>query len=103
VIEFIHEIYMYYVYILTNYNNDVMYIGVTNDLIRRLQEHRNGTASVFTRKYHVYKLVYYVCYSDPKSAIACEKKLKGWRREKKDKLVETMNPEWKDLSESWER
>ena len=60
---------MYYVYILTNYNNRVMYVGVTNDLVRRLYEHRNGTASIFTKKYHVHKLVYYEDLSWLKSQV----------------------------------
>ena len=91
----------YIVYILTNKSNRVMYIGVTNDLARRLFEHKNDCADGFTKRYHVHKLVYYETTSDVMSALEREKDLKGWRREKKNALVETMNPEWKDLSEGW--
>ena len=89
---------MYYVYILTNQNNAVMYIGVTNDLQRRLCEHKNGLPEGFTQKYHVYKLVYFEKYSDVDDAITREKQLKKWKREKKNRLVETINPNWHDLS-----
>ncbi len=92
----------YFVYILTNWNNKVMYIGVTNDLERRLYEHRQELADGFTKKYHVHKLVYFEETSDVEAAIAREKQLKGWRREKKNELVAQMNPTWKDLSEDWE-
>ncbi len=91
----------YYVYILTNWNNKVIYIGVTNDLRRRLYEHKNELIDGFTKKYHVHKLVYYEHTSDVRAAIAREKQLKGWLRAKKNALVETMNPQWKDLSEEW--
>ena len=88
---------MYYVYILTSYSNKVMYIGMTNDLKRRITEHKNEQIDGFTKQYHVKKLVYFEEYSNPNEAIKREKELKGWRREKKNNLVETMNPEWKDL------
>lgn len=88
----------YFVYLLVNWNNTVMYIGVTNDLERRHWEHRLKMSPGFTQKYNVTKLVYYEEAPDIISAIAREKQLKGWRREKKNKLVEAMNPEWKDLS-----
>ena len=91
----------YFVYILTNWNNKVMYIGVTSNLERRLYEHKNELADGFTKSYHVHKLVYYEETSDVNAAIEREKQLKGWRREKKNTLVETMNPLWKDLSEDW--
>ena len=94
--------YNYYIYILTNENNSVMYIGVTNDLERRLYEHRHNLADGFTKKYNVHKLVYYEHTNDVYSAITREKQLKGWRRSKKNALVETMNPEWNDLSELWD-
>ncbi len=87
----------YYVYILTNWNDHVMYIGMTNDLIRRIYEHRNELADGFTKKYHVHKLVYYEVTGDVRSAIAREKQLKGWTRAKKNALVETINPGWEDL------
>ena len=92
----------YYVYILTNWNNRVMYIGVTNDLRRRLYEHQEELVDGFTKDYHVHKLVYFETTSDVKAAIEREKQLKGWRREKKNGLVERLNPTWKDLSEDWE-
>ena len=89
---------MYHVYILTNDSNKTMYIGVTGNLSRRIYEHQNELVEGFTKKYHVHKLVYSEEYSNPNDAIAREKQLKGWRREKKNKLVETINPEWEDLS-----
>ena len=88
----------FYVYILTNWNNDVMYIGVTNHLERRVNEHRSGMIEGFTRKYHVHKLVYYETTSDVKAALAREKQLKKWSRAKKNELVRTMNPQWEDLA-----
>ena len=90
----------YFVYILANWNHSVLYIGVTNDLQRRVYEHRQELVEGFTKKYHVHKLVYYEQTGDVKAALAREKQLKGWRREKKDALVEAMNPDWNDLSET---
>ena len=87
---------MYYVYILTNNADAVMYIGITNDLKRRLSEHHAEQVSGFTQKYHVHKLVYYEEYSDPNVAITREKQLKRWSRAKKNALVETKNPHWDD-------
>ena len=69
----------YYVYVMTNWNNKVMYIGVTNNLPRRVYEHRNGIVEGFTKRYNVHKLVYYEAFHDVNDAIACEKKLKGHR------------------------
>ncbi|MBE6571849.1 MAG: GIY-YIG nuclease family protein [Ruminococcaceae bacterium] len=89
---------MYYVYILTNKTDKVMYIGETNDLQRRLYEHKNELIEGFTKKYHVHKLVYYESYSNVKDAISREKSLKGLLRARKNALVETMNPNWDDLS-----
>ena len=88
----------YYVYILTNHNDKVMYVGVTNDLARRIQEHKSELIEGFTKRYYVHKLVYYEQCTDVNAAIAREKQLKGWKREKKNALVETMNPTWEDLS-----
>ena len=90
--------YNFYVYILTTENNKVMYIGVTNNLERRLAEHKSRTIPGFTQKYNVHKLVYYEYFDDIKAAIAREKQLKGWIRAKKNALVETENPEWKEIS-----
>jgi len=87
----------YYVYILTNWNNKVMYVGITNNLIRRVHEHKNKLVKGFTEKYNVNKLVYFEETRDVIAAITREKEIKKWRREKKDQLVNRMNPTWKDL------
>jgi putative endonuclease len=89
----------YYVYLLTNWNNRVLYVGVTNDLVRRLYEHKGKLVRGFTEKYNVNKLVYFEETQDILSALAREKEIKKRRREKKDALVVRMNPEWKDLLE----
>ena len=91
----------YYVYILTNKTNRVLYIGVTNNLERRLYEHRNELADSFTKRYHVHKLIYFETTTDIRTAIEREKQLKGWLRVKKNALIETMNPKWEDLSTKW--
>ena len=91
----------YYVYILANKTNAVVCIGVTNDLMRRLWEHRNDMADGFTKQYHVHKLVYYESTTDVNEAIAREKQLKGWRRAKKNDLIESANPAWQDLAGDW--
>jgi putative endonuclease len=88
----------FYVYLLTNWNNKVIYVGVTNDLQRRLYEHKHKLVKGFTEKYNVDKLVYFEQTDDVISALAREKEIKKWRREKKNGLVLSMNPEWKDLS-----
>ena len=88
----------YYVYLLTNWNNRVIYVGVTNDLMRRVYEHKQKLVPGFTEKYNVTKLVYFEQTRDVTAAIEREKQIKKWRREKKDTLVLSMNPEWKDLS-----
>ena len=82
---------MYFVYILSNWNDSVLYIGVTSDLPRRLYEHRNNLVDGFTKRYNVHKLVYYEYTNDVYSAISREKQLKGWRRSKKDALITKMN------------
>ena len=87
----------YYVYILTNWNNRVMYVGVTNDLARRLYEHKNKLVEGFTSRYNVHKLVYFEQTTDVYAAIAREKEIKAWRREKKNRLVESKNPNWEEL------
>ena len=89
----------YFVYLLTGKDNKVMYLGVTNDIKRRLYEHKNKMVKGFTERYNVNRLVYYEETSDILTAIAREKEIKRWRREKKDALVAAVNPEWKDLSE----
>ena len=88
---------MYYVYILSNWNNKVLYVGFTNNLKRRIYEHKNKTIDGFTSRYNVNKLVYYEEYSDVKQAIIREKRLKSWTREKKNALIKSKNPEWNDL------
>ncbi len=93
---------MYFVYILSNWDDSVLYIGVTSDLEKRLYEHRNHLVDGFTKKYNVHKLVYFEETSDVYSAITREKQLKGWLRKKKNDLIQKMNPEWKDLSLNWD-
>ena len=88
----------YYTYIMSSCNNSTLYIGVTNDLERRVAEHKSGSGSVFTRKYHCHKLVYFETFSDIDQAIAREKQLKGWKRERKDALINSVNKERQDLS-----
>jgi len=90
----------YYVYILSNKYNNVLYVGITNDLIRRVYEHKNKLVEGFTEKYNVDKLVYYELFNDPINAITREKQLKGYSRRKKVELINSFNPEWKDLYES---
>lgn len=87
----------YYVYILTNKTNKVLYIGVTNDLERRIFEHRNKLVEGFTKKYNLNKLIYYEVTDDIRSAIEREKQLKNWHRDWKINLIEGFNPTWKDL------
>ena len=87
----------YYVYILTNSDNNVLYIGVTNDLEKRLYEHKEHLIEGFTNKYNVNKLVYYEQTNDIDSAIRREKQLKNWHREWKMNLIQEHNPYWKDL------
>jgi putative endonuclease len=92
----------FYVYILTNRTNHVLYIGVTNDLIRRVWEHRQKLVEGFTKKYNCNKLVYYEETNSPVTAIEREKQLKNWHREWKINLINEMNPAWKDLAEEME-
>ena len=87
----------YYVYILTNWNNKVMYVGVTNDLSRRVHEHRQGLLEGFTKKYNVHKLVYFESCGEAINAISREKQIKRWTREKKNALVESKNPNWEEV------
>ena len=92
---------MYYVYILHNSQNNVLYIGVTNDLSRRLAEHKNEIADGFTKRYHVHDLVYFEEYTSPQYAIYREKQLKRWTRKKKEKLITEKNPLFEDISRSF--
>ena len=87
----------YCIYIMTNKNNTVLYTGVTNNLLRRVAEHKAGKGGKFTEKYKITKLVYYECGDDIKAAIDREKQIKGGSRGKKEDLINDINPEWKDL------
>lgn len=87
----------YYVYILANTTNVALYIGVTNDLKRRVYEHKQKLAKGFSEKYGIDKLVYYEILDDPENAIIREKRLKGGSRARKNRLVESLNPRWRDL------
>jgi putative endonuclease len=87
----------YFVYIMTNRHHTVLYTGVTNNLVRRVFQHREKTLPGFTSRYNVDKLVFYEQTSDVLAAIAREKQIKGWSRRKKIALIEAMNPEWRDL------
>ena len=90
---------VFYVYIMTNKYNTVLYTGVTNDLRRRVSEHKNGIGGKFTEKYKVVKLVYYETFAYILDAIAREKQIKAGSRKKKGQLVESINPDWLDLAE----
>jgi putative endonuclease len=92
----------YFVYIMTS-NSGTLYTGMTNNLQRRVYEHKNKLAEGFTSKYDVNRLVYFEIFGDVRDAIAREKQIKGWRRNKKMALIESMNPKWQDLSEEWEQ
>ncbi len=88
----------YYVYILANNDNKVIYTGITNNLRRRVYEHKNSLDKhSFTSRYHVNKLVYYEFTGDVRAAIEREKQIKGWNRQRKNKLIEAQNPLWKEL------
>ena len=89
--------YTYYVYILANKTNSTLYIGATNDIYRRANEHNEKVVDSFTKRYNVNKLVYIEEYSSVEDALNREKQLKKWRREKKDALINSINPQWKDL------
>ena len=91
---------MYYVYILTN-RSGTLYVGVTNNLARRLYQHRHKLIPGFTSDYNIDRLVYFECSGDVRAAIAREKQIKRWRREKKMALIESVNRDWHDLSEKW--
>jgi putative endonuclease len=93
--------HQYCVYIMTNVHNTVLYTGVTNNLQRRVLEHRSGKGGMFTKKYNVHKLVYFECGDDVKIAIFREKQIKAGSRKKKLELVNNFNPEWKDLFEEF--
>ncbi len=91
----------YYVYIMTNRYNTVLYTGVTNNLVRRVWAHKQGRGSKFTSKYRVVKLVYYEEVEDIRAAITREKQIKSGSRAKKIALIESINPTWQDLASDW--
>ena len=91
----------YYVYIMTNFNRSVLYIGVTNDIRLRVLQHKNGEGSVFTSKYKCHYLLLFEEYFQITEAIAREKQLKNWHRKWKDELIAKENPELKDLAADW--
>lgn len=88
----------YYVYILTSKRNGTLYVGMTNSLRNRIDQHKQGLIPGFTQKYKVNLLVYFEEFNDPRDAIAREKQLKWWKRKWKLELIESTNPEWKDLT-----
>ena len=90
----------YFVYLMTN-RSGTLYTGVTNDLERRVYEHKQGIGSEFTSKYAIRYLIYYEECGDVRDAIAREKEIKGWRRAKKMALIKSVNPDWRDLSADW--
>lgn len=88
----------FYVYIMTNKVHTVLYTGITNSIVNRNYQHKNKLVEGFTKKYNVTKLVYYKEFGTALEAIAEEKRIKGWTRQKKINLINSINPEWKDLS-----
>lgn len=88
---------MFYVYIVTNNRNTVLYTGITNNLSRRLYEHRNKILKGFSAKYNLGKLIFYETFNDPEEAIIAEKKIKGWTRQKKIDLIKSVNPNFENL------
>ena len=92
------NVHQYWVYILSNNSRTTLYIGVTNDLYRRFMEHKSNKVEGFTKKYRCHSLLYYECYMNVEEAIAREKELKGWSREKKETLIKTTNPYLWDLA-----
>ena len=91
----------YFIYIMTNAHNSVLYTGVTNNLYRRAMEHKSGKGGAFTKKYNVTKLVYFESGNDIRAAIAREKQIKGGTRQRKIDLINSANPEWIDLLEKY--
>ena len=91
----------YYVYIMASRTRRI-YTGMTNDLVRRVFEHKSSSTNGFTKKYQTTRLVYYEEIQDIQSAITREKQIKSWRRSKKIKLIESLNPDWRDISEAWD-
>ena len=92
----------YWVYIITNLLETVLYTGMTNNIERRIYEHKHKLIAGFSSKYNLVKIVYLQEFPKPEEAIAAEKKIKGWTRKKKEQLIESINPGWKDISEDLE-
>jgi putative endonuclease len=92
--------FVYYVYLLASRKHGTLYVGVTNNLVRRIYQHKTHAVRGFSSRYNVHLLVWFESYDDPESAIAREKEIKKWRREWKVNLIEQSNPEWIDLYES---
>ena len=95
------NIHQYYVYLLSNARHTVVYTGVTNSLEKRVWQHKTKAIEGFTKRYNCDQLVYLEIFQDVKQAIAREKQIKGWSRDKKDALIATRNPEWNDLAADW--
>ncbi len=93
--------YQYYVYIITNRRDGVLYIGVTNNLERRISEHKQGLNKGFSKRYNLDKLIYFETYQYINDAIKREKNMKKWKREWKIDLIKNDNPKWEDLSKDW--
>ena len=91
---------MYYVYLTASQKHGTLYLGVTNNLVRRIYEHKTKAVSGFTSRYNVTRLVWFECYDDPTNAIVREKDIKKWRRDWKIRLIEEENPDWADLYSS---
>jgi len=89
----------YFVYIISNFRRTVLYTGVTDNLVKRVWQHKNNVVKGFTQKYFLHSLLYYEIFDNPTLAIEREKQIKGWVRKKKDELIMTINPELKDLYE----
>ena len=97
----IKNVHQYYIYILTNHKNGTLYIGMSNDLERRVFEHKNKLIKGFTKKYGLNRLVYFEIYQYVNDAILREKRIKKWKRQWKIELIEEENPEWDDLARDW--
>src|ERR1051326_4926793 len=93
----------YWVSLLTNKHRTTLYSGITNEIVRRLYQHRYGEVDGFAKRYHLTRLVWIEHFRDVNDAIDCEKRLKGWRRSRKIALIERTNPRWLDLSDDWEQ
>ena len=87
----------YFVYIMSNFRRTVLYVGVTDNLVKRVWQHKNNLTRGFTQRYHLHNLLYYEIFNDPNSAIEREKQIKGYSRKKKDRLIMKFNPQLKDL------